>query len=441
MEIAEVLSDALPDGPNGTVNSAHVLRAIVRTIVRSSYDLQKLRIQIGNRLSGNFKIKLGQLPGEKEDTLDAESKGMLGAIRFLHKRLTDGVVAGIKKAVRAEAAEVEEEETEIPPEEEEEKLTEAEKNSPEQLAKLSKAKAQKKLDELVTKVVSRQYNIMTEKRKKFPKPKDFVGNAVISDYTELCLVAQYMEIEKSETTQFNRLEDVLEAFPIWTEFLSKIPGMGKQMAGVIISEINIFDSPARDEEGKPILNPDGSPKMLTRYPSSLWRYCGLDVAEDGRGRSRRKEHLVQKAYINKDGKKDERASITFNPFLKTKMVGVFGTNVLRCKKCPYRAIYDAYKHRMEHHAVHGVHNDKTPDPKFPKTKIMLASKGHRHQMAIRYAVKMFLLDLYKKWRELEGLPVPTPYREGKLGYPPHREAVKPEVEVKAKERPQGEKAA
>ena len=43
------------------------------------------------------------------------------------------------------------------------------------------------------------------------------------------------------------------------------------------------------------------------------------------------------------------------------------------------------------------------------------SDGHRKNAAIRYMVKMFLLDLYKEWRTLEGLPVREPYAEEYLG--------------------------
>lgn len=35
--------------------------------------------------------------------------------------------------------------------------------------------------------------------------------------------------------------------------------------------------------------------------------------------------------------------------------------------------------------------------------------GHVHARAKRYAVKLFLSHLHARWRELEGLPVPTPY--------------------------------
>jgi hypothetical protein len=43
------------------------------------------------------------------------------------------------------------------------------------------------------------------------------------------------------------------------------------------------------------------------------------------------------------------------------------------------------------------------------------SKGHRHNMAVRYMIKIFLIDLYNEWRSLEGLPVAPTYNEAKLG--------------------------
>jgi hypothetical protein len=36
-------------------------------------------------------------------------------------------------------------------------------------------------------------------------------------------------------------------------------------------------------------------------------------------------------------------------------------------------------------------------------------------MAVRYAVKRFLVDLHYKWRALEGLPVSEEYSVAKLG--------------------------
>ena len=64
----------------------------------------------------------------------------------------------------------------------------------------------------------------------------------------------------------------------------------------------------------------------------------------------------------------------------------------------YRQVYDDYKHRIEHMDAH-------------KEK----SKGHRHNMAVRYMIKIFLIDLYNEWRRIEGLPVAPTYSEAKLG--------------------------
>ena len=276
----------------------------LKTMVRGAYDLQKLRIMMGNRIVGNFKSKLGQDPGEsEEDGISAEGKAILVDLRRRYKKLTDGV----------------------------------------------------------TKV----------------KLTEFAGDEVISTYTELCLLDSYFEIEKDEANHFKRLESLLGEYPIYTQFLKPTKGIGPAMSGVIISEIDITKA---------------------RHPSSLWKYAGLDVAGDGRGRSRRAEHLVKARYVNRDGEEAERNSITFNPFLKTKLIGVLAPSFLRASNEKYRAVYDAYKNRLQHR------------PDWSEEK-----KGHVNNAALRYMIKMFLIDLYAAWRTLEGLPVSKPYHEAKLG--------------------------
>lgn len=64
------------------------------------------------------------------------------------------------------------------------------------------------------------------------------------------------------------------------------------------------------------------------------------------------------------------------------------------ERAHYGKIYDDYKNRLEQNPVH---QDKTP--------------LHRHNMAIRYMVKMLLIDLYNAWRPLEGLLIAAPYHE------------------------------
>jgi len=285
----------------------------IKVMVRGAYDIQKLRIQMGNRIVANWKAKLGQAPGATEGTLDAVEKSLLDNLRESYKKLADGVAT-------------------------------------------------------------------------LPRQSTFKGDELISTYTELVLIDQYIGLEKQEATQFSRLGTVLKDFPIYNEFLVNVYGVGPAMAGVILSEINIH---------------------AAQYPSSLWMYAGLDVAGDGRGRSRRKEHLVESTYIDADGVEQKKNGISFNPFLKTKLVGVLGSSFIKqsATKCQYRKIYDDYKHRLENSPAHA---DK--------------SKGHRHNMAVRYAVKRFLADLYVAWRKLEGLPVANEYSVDKLGIVHHEAA-------------------
>ena len=241
---------------------------------------------------------------------------------------------------------------------------------------------------------------LTDGMTSFPKIKSFTGHELISSYAELCLVDQYVALEHAEAKQFKHIGAMLPSFPLWTEYLVDVRGVGPAMAGVLITCIDIAKA---------------------RYPSSLWKYSGYDVAADGLGRSRRKEHLTQIEYQAKDGSTQKRPGITFNPFLKTKL-RVLADCFLRSGG-PYREIYDNYKHRLEGHEVYGTHNDGNKD-KDMRTRTY---RGRRHQMALRYMIKMFLIDLYNNWRALENLPVHPPYDQAKLGLEHRRDAEKAET--------------
>ena len=48
-----------------TAETAHAKdNTTIRAMVRGMYDIQKLRIQCGNRVTGNFKAKLGLIHGQ-----------------------------------------------------------------------------------------------------------------------------------------------------------------------------------------------------------------------------------------------------------------------------------------------------------------------------------------------------------------------------------------
>lgn len=279
---------------------------LIRSTVRGLYDMQNLRISIGNRVVANFRSKLGLKIGEKDD-------------------------------------------------------------------------AKKK--KLIKKVVG-DYELLTEGLADLPTPSRFKPGDIIDDYTELVLVHHFVLLRRQEQSAMSRLPYVLDPIPIYHWLIAQ-PGVGPQMAGVIISEINIEKA---------------------TNPSSLWKYCGLDVHEDGTARSRRKEHQVEREYIDRHGEVKKKMGLTYKPWLKAKLLKVLGASLLRAtgknrsKPHKYSEIYDNYRHRLENHPKH---KDKTD--------------GHKHAMANRYMVKEFMKDLYVAWRQIEGLPVSEEYSVAKLG--------------------------
>lgn len=277
----------------------------LRTMVRGLYDIQHLRIGMGNRIAANFREKLGVKSGEKVEGNEDATK-ILKQLKADYKRVTDGIAT----------------------------------------------------------------------KKGIPTPAKFKGNGIISEYSELLMVKSYIDFLAVGSNMEKDIGHILGSFPIWTEFLADVRGIGPKMGGVIVSEFDITQA---------------------KYVSSLWKYAGLDVAGDGTARSRREEHLIKVKYINKKGEEAEKNSITYNKFLHDKLLGVLAESFIKTKS-EYTEAYYGYKNRLANHPVH-------------KEKQL----GHRDNMAKRYMVKEFVKDLYARWRSIEGLPVHEPYSAAKLG--------------------------
>ncbi len=206
-------------------------------------------------------------------------------------------------------------------------------------------------------------------------------NGIISNYIELALLENYFSMEAREAKSFRQIEKALEDFELYTEFLRGVRGVGPAIAGVILSEMDI---------------------RKATYVSSLWAYTGLDVAPDGKGRSMRKEHMIEREYVDKNGEVKTKMSLTFKPHLKAKMIGVLAPSFLRSAS-PYANFYYNYKNRLDNHVEH---KDKT--------------KLHKHNMSLRYMIKRFYVDLYVNWRTVAGLPVHEEYSVAKLGIIHHK---------------------
>lgn len=173
--------------------------------------------------------------------------------------------------------------------------------------------------------------------------------------------------EALENDISKKISKVIEYFPIWTEFLEDVKGVGSTLAAALISEIDI-------EKAK--------------YPSSLWKYCGYDVTDDGEGRSKKKKHLVTKIYEDSEGNEVEAKGITYNPNAKN-IAWKIGKQMLMSRS-PYKRIYNERK-------------------EYEKNRDEDISDGHAHARALRYMIKQFLKELHVRWRKLEGLEISEPW--------------------------------
>ena len=206
------------------------------------------------------------------------------------------------------------------------------------------------------------------------------GTEYIKNKMDWALVENYMRLVETEDGLTKVVDRIVKDHPMWDKFFADVKGCGTLMAGVCLAYLDPYKA---------------------RHVSSFWKYCGLDVVmtEDGKWEGRQKKHTEMRPYIDKDGNEGEKRSITYRPMLKTKLVGVLGSSFLRAKGSHYGQVYYDYKHRLDQR------EDLTPI--------------HKHRMATRYAVKMFLRDMWVAWRELEGLEVTEPYEVAKLGHRPH----------------------
>lgn len=195
---------------------------------------------------------------------------------------------------------------------------------------------------------------------------------IAMDYTTFALIEAFVANETTEKQLGERIEKEVKRTRLWKEYLKEIKGCGPTMAAVILSEIDI---------------------TKCNYPSSLRRYCGLDVGPDNKARNRTKDHLVDRDYVAKDGAVKQKKSITYNPFLQTKLIGVLGDCLIRANG-HYKKVYDESKHRYTQ---------------------VVETPLHAHNRARRRMVSIFVSDLWYAWRTIEGLPLAEEYHRAKLG--------------------------
>jgi len=189
----------------------------------------------------------------------------------------------------------------------------------------------------------------------------------------------------------------LKRFPVYTEFLAGVKGLGPISAGWIVAEID--------------------PHACNTI-SALWQFAGLNPGMV-RGKTRKENKDGSFSYIETEtlirgDKLTQRFVAPFNKRLRVALCGVLADSFIKLKS-PYSLdYYYPYKARLEQ-SDNEVGEIQQVGGKVKLVPWKDAKKAHRHRAAIRYMIKMFLKDLYVAWRTLEGLEVRPPYAEEYLG--------------------------
>jgi hypothetical protein len=254
------------------------------------------------------------------------------------------------------------------------------------------------------------------------------GTAIQLHEVDVAILEQRMkELERAEK---NALADVaahLRTIRFYNETLSdkvRYRGIGPTMAGVILSAFDIHREatvsqmwafaglrpmPARRckachtvvelSEREGVGGHRGAASVVGIYKhtrAATFKKAG-EVIEDKKPTCKLTTLTEEDTYASGKAQRPIKGEkLNYNAFLRTKLVGVLGPVLIKCGS-PWRKFYDDYKHRKE--SAGWGRND-----------------GHRHQAAIRYMIKMLLLDIYVGWRTCEGLPVREPYAEQYLGH-------------------------
>lgn len=318
----------------------------LRNLISGYYDIQKLRISTGNRIVQSFNIQMGQKPSTSQEDMEKEAQSMISTLRKEFSRITDAYTYGSYVIKRKKGS-----------------------GGEEKVIEVTKSKSIKNIIEQLN--ANEDSEIVLIKNK--------------MDYD---LMSTYIDLLDTEDNTQKIIAKEVAKHPLWDAFFADVKGCGPLMAAVCIAYFDIHKA---------------------RHVSSFWKYAGLDTVavekEDGTivREGRAKKHTEMYEYRAKDGTIKEKRGLTYNPTLKTKLVGVLGPCFLKKPGCKYEQIYRDYHNRLD--------NRKDADQ---------LTDAHKFRRSIRYMIKQFVRDLWVVWRAMEGYEVSQPYEVAKLGYTPHK---------------------
>lgn len=384
----------------------------IRCLLSNVYDLQKLRISAGNRLVMSFYIQMGVKPSESPDNAEKDERKMIDKLKTDYKRITDGLSSEnstIKRVIKELSSE--ENGLQIVRNEVDYKLIES-------YMLLLEA------EETQTKVLDKYVKGHPLWDTFFSKIKgcgtlmsacciaylDPYKARHVSSFFKYCGLDTVQDTDKEGNPLFLTKEDSQVTRRKVRAKYGYLDSCGNQSFVTGLTSTNDFDAEGnelfKDTDGnlytKFIVEKivDGVNTQVYEDIETGEEYVG-DVTTSCHGRRMGDTEMFE--YIDKDGNTQLKRGITYNPVLKTKLMGVLTGCLLKAKDPTYAPIYYDYRNRLD--------NDK-----YKKDY----TAGRKNMMAQRYMIKQFVRNLWTTWRDIEGLPVDNPYEVEKLGNKPHK---------------------
>lgn len=405
------MSDSVTSVDTGS-QEADVLKQQIRCLIANVYDLQKLRISAGNRLVQSFYLQLGVVPSTSPDDVDKEEKKMIDRLKAEYKRITDAVAEN-NKSIKSNIKALRESDEEgkrltLIRNDQDFKLVESYtyllKAEEESTKSLDKYVKQHKLWDAFFADIKGCGTLMSAVCIAYLDP--YVAKYPSSFFRYCGMDTVQDEDKDGNKLYLEKVEGVVTGVKVreaYGYYNSEGQYFGKvQMTDNLSDEGNILfkgEDGGLYEQRQLTKVVDGQEMLIYEEVESGKEYVG-DVVVSQHGRKMGDTEMVE--YVDAEGNRKLKRSITYNPFVKTKLMGVLTGCLIKAKDPVYSKIYYDYKARLDN------------SPRYEGY-----TPAHKNMMAQRYMIKQFLRNLHTEWRHLEGLPIYEPYEVEKLGNKPH----------------------
>lgn len=405
------MSDSVTSVDTGS-QEADVLKQQIRCLIANVYDLQKLRISAGNRLVQLFYLQLGVAPSTSPDDVDKEEKKMIDRLKAEYKRITDAVAEN-NKSIKSNIKALRESDEEgkrltLIRNDQDFKLVESYtyllKAEEEYTKSLDKYVKQHKLWDAFFADIKGCGTLMSAVCIAYLDP--YVAKYPSSFFRYCGMDTVQDEDKDGNKLYLEKVEGVVTGVKVreaYGYYNSEGQYFGKvQMTDNLSDEGNILfkgEDGGLYEQRQLTKVVDGQEMLIYEEVESGKEYVG-DVVVSQHGRKMGDTEMVE--YVDAEGNRKLKRSITYNPFVKTKLMGVLTGCLIKAKDPVYSKIYYDCKARLDN------------SPRYEGY-----TPAHKNMMAQRYMIKQFLRNLHTEWRHLEGLPIYEPYEVEKLGNKPH----------------------